>query len=67
MYKCRAWQIWFDNDPDAQKFFCKSKTMSSHGVNIPKLTRDAFLAGVAMRPFIKDRKKSVKKNKGAKK
>ena len=57
MNKCRAWQIWFDNDPDAQRFFRKSVSMCAHGVNIPELTRKAFLAGVAMRPYINESQK----------
>jgi hypothetical protein len=59
MHKTRAWQIWFDNDPDAQRFFRKSESMCSHGVNIPALTRKAFLAGVAMRPYIIQGQKTV--------
>jgi hypothetical protein len=58
MYKCRAWQIWWENDPDAKRFRRLSSSMCSHGVNIPELTREAFLAGVAMRPYIKVVKKT---------
>lgn len=57
MYKCRAWQIWWENDPDAQRFKRLSVSMCSHGVNIPELTREAFLAGVAMRPYINESQK----------
>jgi hypothetical protein len=59
MYACRAWQIWWENDPDAQQFFGSSVSMCSHGINIPALTRNAFLAGVAMRPYIKVVKKTA--------
>ena len=59
MYKCRAWQIWWENDPDAQRFKRLSVSMCSHGVNIPELTREAFLAGVAMRPYIEESQKTT--------
>lgn len=61
MYKSRAWQIWWENDPDAQRFRRLSESMCSHGVNIPELTREAFLAGVAMRPYILDGQKTIAK------
>lgn len=59
MYKFRAWQIWWENDPGAQQFRRRSESMCSHGINIPELTREAFLAGVAMRPYIKVVKKTA--------
>jgi hypothetical protein len=46
MYKSRAWQIWWENDPDARRFVKLSESMCIHTVNIPELTREAFLAGI---------------------
>ena len=57
MYTSRAWQIWWQNDPGAQRFTSLSKSMCCQGVNIPALTREAFLAGVSMRPYTKKLKK----------
>ena len=66
MNKTRAWQIWFDNDPDAQRLFRKSVSMCIHGVNIPELTREAFLAGVTMRPYVTEGQKKTTKTRSAK-
>ena len=59
MYKTAAWLQWWRNDPDAQRFKQRSVSMCSHGVNIPELTREAFLAGVAMKPYINKNKKTT--------
>jgi hypothetical protein len=44
-YKTSLWLQWWLNSFDAMKFKKKSKSMCCHGVNIPELTREAFLAG----------------------
>lgn len=61
MYKTRLWLEWWLKCPDAIKFIKKSKTMCCHGINIPELTREAFLAGIeAALVGIKGRKDSKK-------
>jgi hypothetical protein len=66
MHKTRAWQIWWENDPDAQRLRKLSASMCSHGVNIAELTREAFLAGVEMRLYIVEGQKTATNTRSAK-